>query len=100
MKLNLLLLSFFWVGMGTALCQNLNTRQQELETQRVRLKNEIKQINELLFSNKSTRKNIIVEVENLQVKLNVREELIKVTNAQLNLLTRKINMELFVCFQR
>mgnify|MGYP007000181086 len=35
---------------------------------------------------------IIVEVENLQVKLNVREELIKVTNAQVNLLTRKINI--------
>ena len=91
MKLNLLL-SFFWIGMGTALCQNINTRQQELETQRVRLKSEINQINELLFSNKSTRKNIIVEVENLQVKLNVREELIKVTNAQVNLLTRKINI--------
>ena len=92
MKLNLLLLSFFWVGMGTALCQNIKARQQKLETQRVRLKNEIKQINELLFSNKNTRKNIIVEVENLQVKLNVREELIKVTNAQVNLLTRKINI--------
>ena len=56
MKLNLLLLSYFWIGMGVALSQNINTRQQELETQRVRLKNEIKQINELLFSNKSTRK--------------------------------------------
>ena len=92
MKLNLLLLSFFWIGMGTALCQNINTRQQELETQRLRLNKEIKQINDLLFSNKSTRKNIIVEVENLQVKLNVREELIKVTNSQVNLLTRKINI--------
>jgi len=92
MKLNLLLLSFFWIGIGNALCQNINTRQQQLETQRVSLKKEIKQINELLFSNKSTRKNIIVEVENLQVKLNVREELIKVTNAQVNLLTRKINI--------
>ena len=92
MNLNLLLLSFLWIGIGTALCQNTNTRQQELETQRVRLKNEIKQINELLFSNKNTRKNIIVEVENLQVKLNVRNELIKVTNAQVNLITRKINI--------
>ena len=91
MKLNLLL-SFFWIGMGTALCQNINTRQQELETQRVRLETAINKINELLLSHESTRKNIQVEVENLQVKLNVREELIKVTNAQVNLLTRKINI--------
>ena len=81
-----------WLGTGTVLSQTTTKRQQELEAQRLRLKNEIKQINTLLFSNKKTRKDVVTEVEDLQVKLNVREELIKVTNAQVNLLTRKINL--------
>ncbi len=92
MKRTFLYLVLFWIGMGTALSQTPSKRQQELETQRIRLKKEIKQINNLLFSNKKTRKNVITEVEDLHVKLNVREELIKVTNAQVNLLSRKINL--------
>ena len=92
MSRTLLFLVLFWIGTGTILSQSTTKRQQELEAQRVRLKNEIKQINELLFSSKKTRKNVVTEVEDLQVKLSVREELIKVTNAQVNLLTRKINL--------
>ena len=63
-----------------------------MEAQRIRLKNEIKQINELLFTNTKTRKNALSEAEDLQVKLNVRSELIKVTNEQANILTRKISL--------
>ena len=92
MSRTLLFLVLFWIGTGAVLSQSTTKRQQELEAQRVRLKNEIKQINELLFSSKKTRKNVVSEVEDLQVKLSVREELIKVTNAQVNLLTRKINL--------
>ena len=92
MSRTLLFLVLFWIGTGVVLSQSTTKRQQELEAQRVRLKNEIKQINELLFSSKKTRKNVVTEVEDLQVKLSVREELIKVTNAQVNLLTRKINL--------
>ena len=92
MRLTLFLLVLFGIGIGTVFSQNTNKRQKDLEIQRLRLKNEIKQINLLLFSNKKTRKNIVTEVEDIQVKINVREELIKVTNAQLNLLTRKINI--------
>ena len=92
MSRTLLFLVLFWIGTGVVLSQSTTKRQQELEAQRVRLKNEIKQINELLFSSKKNRKNVVTEVEDLQVKLSVREELIKVTNAQVNLLTRKINL--------
>jgi septal ring factor EnvC (AmiA/AmiB activator) len=92
MSRTLLFLVLFWIGTGAVLSQSTTKRQQELEAQRVRLKNEIKQINEVLFSSKKTRKNVVSEVEDLQVKLSVREELIKVTNAQVNLLTRKINL--------
>jgi septal ring factor EnvC (AmiA/AmiB activator) len=92
MRKILLLVLLFSLGTETVLSQTTAKRQQELEAQRLRLKKEIKQINNLLFSNKETRKNVVTEVEDLQVKLNVREELIKVTNAQVNLLTRKINL--------
>lgn len=92
MRKILLLVLLFSLGTETVLSQTTAKRQQELEAQRLRLKKEIKQINNLLFSNKKTRKNVVTEVEDLQVKLNVREELIKVTNAQVNLLTRKINL--------
>jgi septal ring factor EnvC (AmiA/AmiB activator) len=92
MRKILLLVLLFSLGTETVLSQTTAKRQQELEAQRLRLKKDIKQINNLLFSNKKTRKNVVTEVEDLQVKLNVREELIKVTNAQVNLLTRKINL--------
>jgi septal ring factor EnvC (AmiA/AmiB activator) len=92
MSRKFLFLVLFWIGMGTLMSQTNSKRQQELEEQRIRLKNEIKQINALLFSSSKTRKNVLSEVEDLQVKLNVRDELIKVTNAQINLLTRKINL--------
>ena len=85
----ILLFSF---GIWSGIAQTTSSRQKALEEQRIRLKNEIKQINTLLFSSKKTRKNVVTEVEDLQVKLSVREELIRVTNAQVNYLTRKINL--------
>ena len=85
-------IALFWIGLYPVLAQNTSKRQQELEAQRIRLKNEIKQINELLFTNTKTRKNALSEAEDLQVKLNVRSELIKVTNEQANILTRKISL--------
>ncbi|MFQ3340420.1 MAG: septal ring factor EnvC (AmiA/AmiB activator) [Flavobacteriaceae bacterium] len=85
-------LTLFWFISGPLLAQNSIKRQQELEAQRIRLKKEIKQINALLFNNTKTRKNALTEAEDLQVKLNVRSELVKVTNEQANLLTRRINL--------
>ena len=85
-------IALFWIGLHPVLAQDTSKRQQELEAQRIRLKNEIKQINELLFTNTKTRKNALSEAEDLQVKLNVRSELIKVTNEQANILTRKISL--------
>jgi septal ring factor EnvC (AmiA/AmiB activator) len=82
----------FSYGIGSGIAQTTSSRQKALEEQRIRLKNEIQQINTLLFSSKKTRKNVVTEVEDLQVKLSVREELIRVTNAQVNYLTRKINL--------
>lgn len=85
-------LFFFWMGLSFMPAQQASKEQKKLEAQRLRLKKEIKQINNLLFTNTKTRKNALTEVEDLQVKLNVRSELIKVTNQQANLLTRRIKI--------
>ena len=72
--------------------EKISSQQKELEEKRLKLKKEIKQINNLLFSNSKTRKNALTQVEDIQVKLNVRSELIKVTNQQANLLDRRITI--------
>jgi chromosome segregation ATPase len=68
-----------------------STKQQELERRRQELQREIQQINNLLFSNKKKEKSIVSKVEDLNYKVNVRQNLIKITNDQANLLTREIN---------
>lgn len=66
-------------------------KQQELEERRQELSREIKQINDLLFKNKSQKKSQTSLIEDLSYKVSVRQNLIKVTNQQANLLTREIN---------
>ncbi len=85
-------LLFFILWLGSIHSQQISKQQKELEAQRLRLKKEITQINILLFTNKKTRKNVLTATEDLQVKLDVYVELIKVTNQQANLLTRKIKV--------
>ena len=66
-------------------------KQQQLEQQRRDLLNQIAQINKLRQSNKKQEINILNQVEDLDQKIKVREDLIRVTNRQANLLTREIN---------
>lgn len=66
-------------------------KQKELEAKRQSILKEIQQINTLLFTKKKEEKSIISTVEDLNYKVNVRKNLIKVTNDQANLLTREIN---------
>lgn len=66
-------------------------KQKELEAKRQQLQEEISQINALLFSNKKKEKSIVSQVQDLNYKVSVRKNLIKVTNDQANLLTREIN---------
>lgn len=73
---------------------NLNAqsqKQKELEERRQELQKEIKQINNLLFKDRKKEKSIISKVEDVSYKVNVRKNLIKVTNQQANLLTSQIN---------
>ena len=80
------------ISFNQSFSQITKDHQKKLEAQRLKLKKEIKQINNLLFSNIKIRKNALNEAENIEIRLNVRLELIKVTNQQANLLTRRINI--------
>ncbi|WP_431133172.1 murein hydrolase activator EnvC family protein [Psychroserpens mesophilus] len=68
-----------------------SNKQKELEAKRQKYQNELKQINALLFSDKKKEKSLVSLVEDLNYKVNVRRNLIKITNDQANLLTREIN---------
>ncbi len=69
-----------------------DSRQKKLEAQRKQLEQEIKQINTLLFSNTKKKKSALTEVEDLAVKINLRQRLIRVTNEEANRLTQQINV--------
>ena len=92
MKRRFFLCLFITISLNQSFSQIKNDEQKKLEAQRLKLKKEIKQINNLLFSNTKNRKIALNEVENIETRLNVRLELIKVTNQQANLLTRRINI--------
>ncbi len=65
--------------------------QKSLEAKRERLQTEIRDINRLLFSEKKEKGNILDQMRALDKKINVRQQLIRVTNQQSNLLNRQIN---------
>ena len=66
-------------------------KQKELEDKRIAILNEIKQINALLFKTSGQKKSVLTQVEDISQRISARENLIKVTNRQANLLTRNIN---------
>ena len=78
------------ISAGTA--QSNSSRQKVLEAQKKRLQQEIKQINTLLFNNNRKEKTVLSQVEDLDLKISVRSQLVKVNNQQANLLTRQINV--------
>ncbi|WP_273568728.1 murein hydrolase activator EnvC family protein [Maribacter halichondriae] len=65
--------------------------QKALEAKRERLQSEIRDINRLLFAQEKEKGNVLDQMEALDQKINVRQQLIRVTNQQSNLLNRQIN---------
>ncbi|MBT8307392.1 MAG: peptidoglycan DD-metalloendopeptidase family protein [Maribacter sp.] len=65
--------------------------QKALEAKREQLQKEISEINRLLFAEKKEKGNVLDQMEALDNKINVRQQLIRVTNQQSNLLNRQIN---------
>lgn len=66
-------------------------KKEELEAMRLRLQKEIQLINKLINKNTSKTKFIVDDVQNINHKISVKKDLIKVMNQQTNLLTNQIN---------
>ena len=64
---------------------------KELESQRLKLKNEIKEINSLLIDNTKKTKMAYGDLENISIKINRNQDLIKITNDQINMLVNEIS---------
>ena len=71
--------------------QDYQERQKKLEAQKISLKKEISQINNLIADSKRRSKNLANDLEDLQLKISVRDKLININNSQLNNLTSIIN---------
>ena len=70
--------------------QDYQARQKKLEAQKISLKKEISQINSLIAESKKISKNLADDIEDLQLKISVRDKLININNSQLNNLTNII----------
>ncbi|WP_435135488.1 murein hydrolase activator EnvC family protein [Formosa sp. A9] len=82
----------FCCFLSSATLFSQSKKQLELEERRQELRREIEQINSMLFKNKTKAKSQLSLIEDLNHKINVRSNLIKVTNQQANLLTREIGV--------
>lgn len=69
-------------------------KQKQLEKRREALKQEMRQLQRLRETNKKKEISILTQVEDLDTKIKLRSDLIRVTNSQANLLTREINENL------
>ncbi len=89
---SILLLLFLALG-NTSFAQsrNVGTKKEKLEQRRQEILKEIRQINSLASEDKKKQKSELSAIEDLNYKVSVRRNLIKVTNQQANLLTREIN---------
>ena len=85
---------FYLLGWNPVFAQN--EEQEALEAKREQLQKEIEQINYLLFDQKKKKGTVLDQMEALDNKIKVRQELINVTTKQSNILNRKINANIKV----
>ena len=76
------------VTVNTAVGQS--KKQRQLENQRKTILKEIQQINSLLAETKSEETSLLTKIEDVNLRIKVRKNLIRITNQQANLLTREI----------
>lgn len=88
---SLYLLIFVLICSGINYSYAQSAKQKALEAKRLKFQQELKQLNALLFSDQKKEKDVLTMVEDLNTKISIRRNLIKVTNDQANLLTREIN---------
>lgn len=84
-----LLLVFYFGSSGAIWAQD--DERKALESRRKALQEEISEMNRLLFAEKKQRGSVLDQMEALDQKIKVRQQLIRVTNEESNLLNRQIN---------
>ena len=89
-----LLLAFIIVIFSLNQCFAQKSKRLEFEARRVQIQKEIKNINEMLFDNKKKKAMAFSDIENLTYKILRKEELVKLTNQQINLLDKEIKLNL------
>lgn len=83
------ILIFVFFTLAFALGAQTKT-QKELEVQRQQIMSEIRLFNNLLSDQKQEQKNVLDKVEDLNFKIRSHQTLIRLTNKQVNLTSRKI----------
>jgi len=66
------------------------TTRKQLESQKAAIQKELQQINELLFKNNKQKAETFSDIEKLSLKIERKQEFIKLTNKQINLLNKDL----------
>ena len=88
-RITKLSVSIFCLLMFSQLILSQTTRKQ-LESQKAAIQKELNQINELLFKNKKQKAETFSDIEKLSLKIERKQEFIKLTNKQINLLNKDL----------
>ncbi|MFD2916983.1 murein hydrolase activator EnvC family protein [Psychroserpens luteus] len=88
-KITYILFLFLLLNSFTSEAQS--AKQKALEAKRVQIQKQLNILNSLYSKDKKEEKGVLSLVEDLNLKVNTRRNLIKITNDQANLLTREIN---------
>ena len=70
--------------------QDYNDQQKKLEAQKLSIQKEIKKINTLVSENKKKTKTLLDNIEDMELKISVRNKLIEINNQQSNNLSNQI----------
>lgn len=81
---------FLFITLG---CWGQSSEQRALEKKREQLQQEIARVNKLLFSTQKKQKNLLSNLEDLNKKIEVREELIKAIEAEIAYLDNKVQQQ-------
>ena len=84
------ILLFISLSLGLK-AQNYQERQKQLEAQKISIKKEIQQINNLINDSRKKSRGLADELEDIQLKISVRDRLIRINNSQVNNLNNIIS---------
>ena len=77
---------FLWIVLLFSNSIFSQNNRKQLEKQKEAIQKELKEINALLFKNKKQKASTFTDIENINYKIQRKQEVIKLTNRQINLL--------------